>query len=219
MPKNKLQKYERVRHLPNVTFPVLGESRSPGSYPWYEKRYAGMQKILELGCGKGEHSLAFAAADPRTFWVGIDRKSHRMCVGAEKALARGLENVHFLRAGIEHIKAFFVAESIHAIWLTFPDPHTKQRTMKCRLSAAPFLDAYATLLVPGGMLHLKTDSEPLFNFTRESVERWGGCVITVSEDCPAAGNRAPGAAEGVSAYERAARSRGAAIKYLAFRLN
>ncbi|MFO7714513.1 tRNA (guanosine(46)-N7)-methyltransferase TrmB [Desulfosarcina sp.] len=219
MPKNKLQKYERVRHLPNVTFPVFGESRSPDSYPWYEKRYAGMQKILELGCGKGEHSLAFAAADPRTLCVGIDRKSHRMCVGAEKALARGLENVHFLRTRIEHIQAFFVAESIHAIWLTFPDPHPKQRTIKCRLSAAPFLDAYATLLVPGGMLHLKTDSEPLFNFTRDSVDRWGGRVITTSENCPAAGDGSPGSAAGVSAYERAARSRGAAIKYLAFRLN
>ena len=108
MPKNKLLKYERVKRLPNVTFSVFGESPSPWSYPWYDERYADMEKVLELGCGKGEYSLAFAAANSRQFCVGVDCKSHRMCVGAEKAIADGLDNVHFLRARIERIMEFFV---------------------------------------------------------------------------------------------------------------
>ena len=85
MPKNKRFKYERVKHLPNVTLSSHGESHSPGAYPWYEDRYRGMDKVLELGCGKGEHSLAFAANNPKTVYVGVDYKSHRMCVGAEQA--------------------------------------------------------------------------------------------------------------------------------------
>ncbi len=219
MPKNKHHKYERVKQLPNVTIPVDGDSQPPHLYPWHGKRYAGMSTVLELGCGKGEHSLAFAAANPFLLYVGIDYKSHRMCVGAEKAIARGLDNVHFLRARIEHIQAFFMARSIHEIWLTFPDPHIKNRKAKCRLSAAPFLDAYAELLIPGGTVHLKTDSDSLYHFTRKSVQRWGGQVIAASDDCRGAESGLPTAREVLSAYENSALLRGAAIKYMAFRLN
>jgi tRNA (guanine-N7-)-methyltransferase len=219
MPKNKLHKYERVQHLPNVTFSVFGESRSPSSYPWYDERYAGMQKVLELGCGKGEHALAFAAANPGKLCVGIDCKSHRMCVGAERAIAQGLENVHFLRARIERIGDFFLERSIHEIWLTFPDPHPKHRAIKSRLSAAPFLDAYANLLIPDGIVYLKTDSELLYDYTRESVRRWGGREITKSDSSHGTDCSAFGAREVVSAYEHAARSKGAVIQFLAFTLN
>ncbi len=217
--KNKLYKYERVKHLPNVTFSVFGESSSPYSYPWYRERYAGMQKVLELGCGKGEYSLAFAAANPHKLCVGIDCKSHRICVGAEKAIARGLDNVHFLRARIEHIRDFFVGHSIHEIWLTFPDPHPKNRAVKCRLSAASFLSAYANLLMPGGNVYLKTDSNLLYDYTRKSVEGWGGRVVAASDNIDGSDFGVLGVRGVVSAYEDAARSRGKTIKYMAFKLN
>jgi tRNA (guanine-N7-)-methyltransferase len=219
MPKNKLLKYERVKRLPNVTFSEFGESPSPCSYPWYDERYQDMQRVLELGCSKGEHCLAFAAANPRKLCVGIDCKSHRMCVGAEKALARGLDNVHFLRARIERIGDFFLERSVHEIWLTFPDPHPKQRAVKSRLSAAFFLDAYANLLIPGGTVYLKTDSDLLYDYTRESVRRWGGREITGSDAAHGTDGSASVAREVVSAYEQAARSRGAAVKFMAFKLN
>lgn len=219
MPKNKRQKFERVRHLPNVT--LAPETTVPPSlaFPWNHLRYAGMQRILELGCGKGEHSLVFAAASPQKLCVGVDYKSHRMCVGAEMALARGLGNVLFLRARVERIRAFFPPHSIDEIWLTFPDPLWKHRKSMQRLTAGPFLDDYATLLVPGGSVHLKTDSQRFFRFSCESVRRWGGRVTAMSENVHDAGPDAMDAAGAVSAYERAALTRGAAIRYLAFSLN
>jgi tRNA (guanine-N7-)-methyltransferase len=219
MPKNKRYKYERVKQLPNVTLSALGESPPPGSYPWHDECFAGMETVLELGCGKGEHSLAFAAASPRRLFVGVDCKSHRMCVGAEKALAAGLDNVHFLRARIERIGEFFRPRSIHEIWLPFPDPHPKHRAVKSRLSAASFLDAYAGLLVPGGTVYLKTDSRLLYDFTRQSVEHWGGRVVAQCDDIHGADDGSIAAGEVVSAFETAARSRETTIKYLAFQLN
>jgi tRNA (guanine-N7-)-methyltransferase len=219
MPKNKLQKHQRVINLPNVTITESDSSISPGAYPWHENRYDGMQRVLELGCGKGEHSLAFAAANPEILYVGVDRKSHRICVGAEMALAMGLENVQFLRARIECLETFFAKQSIDQIWLTFPDPHPKPRASDRRLSAPPFLDSYAKLLIPGGKVFLKTDSDLLFDYTRESVHRWGGHVVEVSDDLYKTGDGRIDAREVVSAFERAARSQGETIKYLAFELN
>jgi len=219
MSKTKLHKYERVKHLSNVTFSELGVTQPPFSYPWYEKRYKEMEKILELGCGKGEHSLAFAAADSARLCVGIDSKSHRMCVGAEKAIAEGLENVQFLRVRVERIGEFFQEHSIHEIWLTFPDPHLKNREAKCRLSAAPFLDVYASLLIPGGTVFLKTDNEQFYNYTRKSVDQWGGHVVTESDNIHGADDNPLYARGVVSAFEKTARSKGTTIKYLAFQLN
>ena len=153
------------------------------------------------------------------FVWGVDCKSHRMCVGAEKAIADGLDNVHFLRARIERIMEFFVECSINEIWLTFPDPHPKNRAIKCRLSASPFLDAYARLLIPGGTVHLKTDSDLLYHYTREAVDRWGGRVVAASDNIHGTGYGSINGQEVVSAYEVAARSSGASIKYMAFTLN
>jgi len=234
MPKNKRQKYERVKRLPNVTISSFNQSLLPRSYPWSHPRYDGMEKIiLELGCGKGEHTLAFARAHPGRLCVGVDCKSHRICVGAEQAVAEGLENVQFLRARIERIGEFFLPGSIHEIWLTFPDPHLKNQGIKRRLSAAPFLDAYARLLTPDGRVRLKTDSEELQHYTRRSVQKWGGRVVAESDDIHGAPDihaghspcknspreNSPCAGDVVSAYESAARSRGLAIKYMEFRLD
>jgi len=229
MAKTKLHKYERVRHLSNVIFSEFGESKPPLSYPWHDKKYKGMEIVLELGCGKGEHTIAFGAADKSRLFVGIDSKSHRICTGAEKAIFQGLENVIFLRARIERIQDFFQAHSINEIWLTFPDPHTKNRSIKNRLSAPFFLNAYANLLIPGGTVHLKTDSDLLYNYTMESVALWGGQVISDVHDLHKTDTHGIdtceiddlnfGASTIVSTFESRARSNGASIKYMVFRLS
>ncbi|SLM30057.1 tRNA (guanine-N(7)-)-methyltransferase (modular protein) [Desulfamplus magnetovallimortis] len=181
MPKNKLQKYQRVKELPNVILSEHGNKGDFAQYPWSAGEASDMKITLELGCGKGEHTLLFAKDNPEKFHVGVDYKSHRLCVGAEKALAAGLENVFFLRTRVENLRDFFEPHSIQNIWLTFPDPHPKTRTIKSRLTAPSFLDIYSELLEPGGMVHLKTDSELLYKYTLKCVGNWGGAIIKEQE--------------------------------------
>ena len=219
MPKNKLKKYARVRELPNVTFAGFGVSPPPGTYTWDADGFAGMDKVLELGCGKGEHALAFAADSPDRLFIGVDGKSHRICVGAEKALEWGLPNLLFLHARIERLREFFMPHSVSEIWLTFPDPYPKNQTIKFRLTAGPFLETYAHLLVPGGIVHLKTDNEMFFEYSRASVEAREGYILESVDNIHAEDEGQSGAVHVVSAYEKAARERGEAIKYMAFRLN
>ena len=184
MAKSKQKKFERVQHLANVTIPDLedGGALTIEARPWCGQTFQGMPITLELGCGKGEHTLAFAAADPNRLCIGVDLKSHRLCVGAEAALAQGLDNVHFLRARAEMLERFFAPKSLSEIWLTFPDPHLKQRSIKHRLSSPEFLNIYSNLLVPGGIMHLKTDSTPLYNYTLDIIRHWGGQVLVTSTD-------------------------------------
>jgi len=219
LPKNKHKRYERVKQLPNVTFSEFGKSQSPCAYPWDGKCYHGMKKVLELGCGKGEHTIAFAVANPDRLCIGIDSKSHRLCLGAEEAINKDLKNALFLHAQIEHLQDFFAKQSIHEIWLTFPDPHIKNRCIKHRLSAAPFLDTYAKLLAPGGKIFLKTDSDLLFTYTQESVEQWGGRIIETSENIYSTDKNDFYASDVISAFQKTAQSKNIKIKFITFQLN
>jgi tRNA (guanine-N7-)-methyltransferase len=56
------------------------------------------------------------------------------------------------------------------IWLPFPDPRPKGRDEKRRLTSPRFLELYKKLLKPGGMLRLKTDNRPLFDYTLEVLK-------------------------------------------------
>jgi hypothetical protein len=61
------------------------------------------------------------------------------------------------------------------------------------LTAPPFLETYAKLLISGGNVNLKTDSDLLFDYTRKTVVRWGGHVVSVLDDLHETGEGTVGA--------------------------
>jgi protease-4 len=62
-------------------------------------------------------------------------------------------------------------EEVDEIWLTFSDPQAKKPNK--RLTALPFIARYRKLLKKGGRIHLKTDSDILFEFTEEEIREHG----------------------------------------------
>ena len=86
--------------------------------------------ILELGCGKGEYTIALAERNPNANYIGVDIKGARMWRGAKTATEAGMTNVGFLRTRIEFINSFFAEGEIAEIWITFPDPQLKTRRAK-----------------------------------------------------------------------------------------
>lgn len=128
---------------------------------------------LELACGKGEYALGLAQLYPGKNFIGIDQKGNRIWVGAKKAQAQNLNNVAFLRIQIDRITDFFGKEEVEAIWITFPDPQLRLSKDKKRLTHPKFLRLYQKILKPGGVIHLKTDSPQLYNFTKKVIEKYG----------------------------------------------
>ena len=112
--------------------------------------------VLELGCGKGEYTVALAERDPSRNFIGIDIKGARMWRGAKTATDRRMPNVGFLRTRIEFINGLFAEGEVDEIWITFPDPQLKSRRAKKRLTSPLFLGYYARILSPGGWINLKT---------------------------------------------------------------
>lgn len=131
---------------------------------------------LELACGKGDYTIALAQEFPERNFIGVDIKGARIYTGAKKALELPLSNVAFARLRIENIMNFFAPGEIDEIWITFPDPFPGKSAAKRRLTHARFLTNYKKLLKPGGLLHLKTDNLPLYEFSLESIREFGGVI-------------------------------------------
>ncbi|MDV7393184.1 tRNA (guanosine(46)-N7)-methyltransferase TrmB, partial [Arthrospira platensis SPKY1] len=123
--------------------------------------------VIELACGRGEYSIALAEMNPHINYIGVDIKGARIWKGAKIALERNLSNVAFLRTRIENIESFFKPGTVSEIWITFPDPFLKKSKSNRRLTSPAFLRRYRNIMGKGGIVHLKTDSEELFEFTIE----------------------------------------------------
>jgi tRNA (guanine-N7-)-methyltransferase len=68
------------------------------------------------------------------------------------------------------------------IWITFPDPQLRRSKAKKRLTHPKFLRLYKQFLVPGGLIHLKTDSPDLYEFTKKVMELYGCLSIKDSDN-------------------------------------
>ena len=169
--------------------------------------------VLELGCGKGEYTVALAEQNPAFNYIGIDIKGARIWTGAKLSLQKGLTNVGFLRTNIEMIAHFFAPGEVDAIWLTFPDPQMK-KTSK-RLTATNFIRSYLNFLKPDGVIHLKTDSNFMFTYTGEMVKTNHFPVIDYHEDIYASESVSP-ILNIKTYYEQQWLERGIAIKYISF---
>lgn len=138
--------------------------------------------VLELGCGKGEYTVALAEQDPERNYIGIDIKGARMWRGAKTATEKQMSNVGFLRTRIEFINALFAEGEVAEIWITFPDPQLKTRRARKRLTSPLFLEYYAKFLQKNGFINLKTDSKHLYAYTNAVIDHFGLKREVANED-------------------------------------
>lgn len=172
--------------------------------------------VLELGCGKGDYTIALALRNPDVNYIGVDIKGARLWKGAKFATENALPNVAFLRTRIEFIDAFFGPEEVSEIWLTFSDPQLRG-SENARLSSPLFLERYRHFLRKGGIVHLKTDSRYLFEYTRAVTEVNKLEVYTCETDVYAHAERVPEVVTQVQTfYEKMFLDMGLPITYLAF---
>lgn len=181
MAKKKLIRFAALPELQNVR-------QEPGDLRgyWAQAFFKNDHPItLELACGKGEYTVALAQRFPQRNFIGIDIKGARIWVGATQALALGLGNAAFVRTAIEDLQEYFAEGEIREIWITFPDPHPTFGKRRKRLTSPRFLDIYRTILQAGGLIHLKTDDENLYNYTLQTLRDEGSTVHTALADIEA----------------------------------
>lgn len=167
--KNKLKRFKENESFSNVIQPVRDElvkQEFALKEAWNKSFFKNNNPlVLELGCGKGEYTVALAQRYPDKNFIGIDIKGARFWRGAKTALETQLNNVAFLRTQIELIEFAFANNEVDEIWITFPDPQIKYKRTKHRMTNMEFLERYKKILKPQGIINLKTDSEFMHGYT------------------------------------------------------
>jgi len=220
---SKLEKFADYNSFPNCfsfAFEQIPQGFA-GKGKWHSDVFKNDNPIvLELGCGRGEYTVGLAANTPGKNFIGVDIKGNRIWTGATQAIEAGLSNVAFLRTRIDFIEHGFAPGEISEIWITFPDPQPQKPRARKRLTNKLFLDRYQKILKPGGLVHLKTDSTSLYEYTLEVIAENNLPLLIATDDlynnCP------PGREELTrikTYYEQLFTAKGERIKYCCFQLH
>lgn len=214
MAKDKLFRFEAFRNFSNgFDFPFHMKGK------WNAEYFKNDNPIvLELACGKGEYTVNLSEAFPEKNFIGIDKKSNRMFIGARMALAENRHNVAFVRLVIEKLEEIFAPGEVSEIWITFPDPFPKDRHEKHRLTHPRFLEIYRKVIKESGIMHLKTDDDGLFNYTESLFIEKKIPVEEIIRNVHGDGLRHPILQDITTHYERLFRAKGRTIKYMRFAL-
>lgn len=225
MGKNKLARFAENKILPNVIQPTREDALKGFELKgkWRENFFKNDNPIvLELGCGKGEYSVGLAKTFTEKNFIGVDIKGARFWFGAKEAVESGMNNVAFLRTQIELVDYFFAENEVDEIWITFPDPQIKYKRTKHRLTHPDFLARYKKFLKPGGIVHLKTDSEFLHGYTLGYLQGAGHEIISAHHDIYGAPEYDPDTEhlrDIQTYYEGLFSAKGKTITYIKFRIN
>jgi tRNA (guanine-N7-)-methyltransferase len=217
MSKNKLSKFAEVHALPNVVevpYKTLLQEPYHMKGNWRSRFFGNNAPlVLELGCGKGEYTVGLAMNFPDKNFIGIDIKGARIWTGARAAHDNGIKNAAFIRTYVELLPAFFAPNEISEIWITFPDPQMKKR--RKRLTSTSLLTHYCKIMQPGGVVHLKTDSNFLYQYTKALVHLNAFRILAETDDLYASiyANNILGIK---TYYEEQWLGRGKTIKYISF---
>ena len=115
-------------------------------------------KILEIGFGMGETTARIAEANPDKDYLGIE--VHTPGVGSllKQIEEKALKNLRVVQHdAVEVLEHMLAPASLDGVQIFFPDPWPKKRHHKRRLVQPPLVALLATLLKPGGVLHVATD--------------------------------------------------------------
>ncbi|HNW67776.1 MAG TPA: tRNA (guanosine(46)-N7)-methyltransferase TrmB, partial [Bacteroidales bacterium] len=187
----------------NIGFPLQGK--------WHEHFKNDHPIIVEVGCGKGEYTIALAKQFPQFNFIGMDRKGARLWRGCKDGVEQHIDNAAFIRGKIDDITYFFAPGEVAEIWVTFPDPQPKKE--RRRLVSPNFVEKYKQVWNHNGILHLKTDSRFLYQYLLETAEiqHWN---VTENIEDVYANTKYPFLTEIQTFYEKKWLQEGSLISYI-----
>jgi tRNA (guanine-N7-)-methyltransferase len=141
---------------------------------------------MEIGCGKGKFACDMSKKYPNINFIAVEKVPDVCCIALEKAMQqkgeRSTDNIRFIIGDASTLSESVPEHSLDCIYLNFSDPWPKKRHAKRRLTYRSFLNIYAKLLKPDGILKFKTDNAGLFDFSLEEFDAVGATILWQTRD-------------------------------------
>ncbi len=161
---------------------------------------------LDLGCGKGAFLVESARREPDVLFMGIDAEPLCIAYAAQHVFEAGLANAVLVPGVGKDVREFFCAGELAAVYLNFPTPFPRKKEARKRLVDVERLMDYREVLAPDGFVRLRTDSQPLRDFSLTQFELAGYELAWSSDDA-----RADYPDEPSSEYEERLSAQGAKV--------
>jgi tRNA (guanine-N7-)-methyltransferase len=217
--KKKQKRFDESKSFFNYFQPQYSEiiNGFPIKGKWNQAFFKNHNPIcLELGCGRGEYTIALARKYPNKNYIGIDIKGARSWRGCKTSIDEKMENVAFIRAKIELIEHFFSENEISEIWITHPDPQPRKSRSKKRLTSPEFLNRYRNIIKENCLVHLKTDDTNLYQYTLIVAKANKHKLLFKTDDLYALNPEEEDVMITQTFYEKIFLKEGKKIKYLRF---
>lgn len=130
---------------------------------------------VEIGFGTGEFLLGRSLAQAGRRFLGFEVKRDLCRAVVRTAQAADQENLWISDDDARWaLPQLDLAGRVAGIHVLYPDPWWKRRHQVKRLFTLPFLDLIHSLLLPGGLLHVRSDVEGYAAYIGELVHQHGG---------------------------------------------
>ena len=136
---------------------------------------------IEIGMGKGDFIIENACLYPNINFIGIEKFDSVIVRAIQKSNELELNNLKLLRMDALEIDEIFTNE-IDRIYLNFSDPWPKERHAKRRLTSPAFLTKYDKIFKNKANIIMKTDNNPLFEYSLESLTEHGYDITSVTRN-------------------------------------
>lgn len=127
--------------------------------------------VVEIGSGLGEAMAYRAAQVPEHDFLAVEVYTPGLADLLMKTAANGVHNVRAVQANApEVLDHFLEPDSVHELWVFFPDPWHKKKHHKRRLVTPEFVAQVANVLQPGALWRLATDWQEYAIQMRQVIE-------------------------------------------------
>jgi tRNA (guanine-N7-)-methyltransferase len=148
-----------LHEFESVTEPLRLEELFPVTHP----------AELEIGCGDGGFLLEWATRHPKKNFIGVERLLGRIRKLDKKGRRAELTNLHLLRFEARYLLQYLLPDhAFDAAHIYFPDPWPKDKHRRHRLIGEHFPELARRILLPNGIVHLRTDDPAYFEQMQES---------------------------------------------------
>ena len=133
---------------------------------------------IEIGSGKGTFLIQEATQRPEPNYLGFEWASEFYRYAADRIRRNHLANVKMMLGDATEFLRFWCAEKVvDVIHLYFSDPWPKTRHHKRRVIQDTTLETFHRVLKQGGMIHVMTDHDDLWQWCEEHFQRHKTCGI------------------------------------------